>query len=202
MRVTYERTFNNRLINTSEEKNYGCIEEILEDIYNCFEVMLKKHSKVFVLRFDIRFPKDTIFYDKNKIYDFNYNLKRILNREKIQGGHRVDPLLISVAEKHNEDHNHYHYLLLVNGNAHHNSINILEKINRLWSRMIGSNQKGLVDFCYKHGRNGIMLDKNSYDFEKQYNEAFYQASYLAKIRGKQNPDKGSWLVKKSRYSHY
>ena len=29
----------------------------------------------------------------------------------------------------------------------------------------------------------------------QYNEALYQASCLAKMRGKENPDKGAWLVK-------
>lgn len=198
IKITYDNKFHNHPINANKKKNQGCIEEILEKIESSFNSMLEKHSKVLSVRFDIRYPKDSILYDKNKIYDFNYNLKRSLSREKIKGGHKVDPFLISVAEKHNEDHNHYHYFLIVNGNAHKSTTKILEKANRLWSEMNNANETGLVDFCNRKGRNGIMIDKNSDAFEKQYNEAFYQASYLAKVRGKENSDKGSWRVKKSR----
>ena len=197
-KITYNETFHDHPINTNREKNQGCDEKILEIIESSFNSILEKHSKIFCLRFDVRYPKDDILYDKNKIYDFNYNLKRSLKREKIQGGHRVDPILLSVAEKHNEDHSHYHYFLLVNGNSHRRTTQIHEKANSLWSKMNNSNEVGLVDFCNKNGKNGIMIDKNSDDFEQKYNEAFYQASYLAKIRGKEHPDKGSWRVKKSR----
>lgn len=198
MKVTYQNSFHNHPINTNKEKNQGCIEEILEKIESSINSMLERHSKVLSIRFDIRYPKDSIYYDKNKIHNFNYNLKRSLNREKIKGGHKVDPVLLSVSEKHNEDHNHYHYLLLVNGNAHCKTHNIHTKINTLWSNMIHSDEKGLVDFCNKKKKNGILINKNSDEFEKNYNDAFHQASYLAKTRGKENPDKGSWLVKKSR----
>ena len=198
MKITYDNTFHNHPINTNKEKKQGCIEDILECIESSLDYMLEKHSKVLSIRFDVRYPKDDITCDKNKIYNFNYNFKRILNRERIEGGHRTDPVLISVPEQHHEDHKHFHYLLLVNGNAHRSTTNIHKKANSLWKNMNNSTEDGLVDFCNKNGDNGIMIDKNSEDFEDQYNRAFYQASYLAKTTGKEHRDKGSWIVRKSR----
>ena len=46
--------------------------------------------------------------------------------------------------------------------------------------------------------NGIIIRRNSPDYEEQYDKTFYQLSYLAKVRGKENRDKGSWLIKTSR----
>lgn len=195
MNIIYDNIYKNHPINTNSKNAHGCITEILDKIKSNFDDMLSKHSKVFALRFDIRYPKGDTTYDKNKINDFNYNFKRNLNREKVQGGHKVDPRLISVHEKHKSDKNHYHYLLLVNGNAHQSGYYLHQKANKIWKNMLDSSEDGLVDFCNTGHKNGIMIDKNSPEFEKQYNEAFYQASYLAKKRGKENPDKGAWLVK-------
>jgi len=43
-----------------------------------------------------------------------------------------------------------------------------------------------------------VIRRNSADYEEQYDKTFYQLSYLAKVRGKKNRDKGSWLIKTSR----
>jgi hypothetical protein len=58
-------------------------------------------------------------------------------------------------------------------------------------------QGGLVDFCNTK-KNGIVVDKGKMDFQERYDEVFHQASYLAKTRGKEHRDKGSWLIKTSR----
>lgn len=198
MKVTYDSTFHNHPINTNKEKNHGCYEEILEDIESSINMYSERHSKVLCIRLDVKYPKSDTSHDKKKIYNFTYNLKRSLNREKIQGGHKVDPCILYVDEKHNECHEHYHYFIMVNGNAHQHTTKIHGKANRLWSKMINSNETGLIDFCDKKGKNGIVIDRNSTEYDKQYDEAFYQASYLAKVRGKENIDKGSWRIKKSR----
>jgi hypothetical protein len=43
-----------------------------------------------------------------------------------------------------------------------------------------------------------VVDKGKMDFQERYDEVFHQASYLAKTRGKEHRDKGSWLIKTSR----
>ena len=63
--------------------------------------------------------------------------------------------------------------------------------------MLDSSEDGLVDFCNRY-ENGIVINRNSPNYEEQYDKAFYQLSYLAKVRGKECRDKGSWLIKTSR----
>ena len=63
--------------------------------------------------------------------------------------------------------------------------------------MLKTEQAGLVDFCSSK-KNGIVIDKGKEDFQERYDEVFFQASYLAKVRGKEHREKGSWLIKASR----
>ena len=63
--------------------------------------------------------------------------------------------------------------------------------------MLNTTEEGLVDYCNRY-ENGIIIKRNSSDYEYQYNKVFYQLSYLAKVRGKEHRDKGSWLIKTSR----
>ena len=60
MKITYDNRFHNHSINTNKEKNQGCIEEILERIESSLNSMLKKHSKVLSIRFDVRYPKGNL----------------------------------------------------------------------------------------------------------------------------------------------
>ncbi|WP_298069337.1 inovirus-type Gp2 protein [uncultured Mailhella sp.] len=196
--ITFLPEYNNHPINTDINKKQGCYEKALDKIESTFNSMLDQHSKVMVVRFDVRYPNnDNIQCNKNQVYDFTYNLKRSLNREKIGGGHKVDAKLMYVEEQDKSIHKHYHFNVIVNANAKNKSYPILQKAERLWKKSLGTEQDGLIDFCSSH-ENGIIIDKNSDDFNSNYNKAFYQVSYLAKVRGKENRDKGSWLIKTSR----
>ncbi len=91
------------------------IKKVLQKIEDILNTMLKYHSKIMIVRFDIRFP-----YSKS----FDYNLKRKLNRERIIGGHRVDAKTIYVEEQKTGEHPHYHFVVIVNANAKHNYYDI------------------------------------------------------------------------------
>ncbi len=95
------------------------------------------------------------------------------------------------VEQHGSINPHMHGLLLVNGNIKQDYMFILIEIEKQWRQAISSNNMGLVDFCNRFGENGIMIDRNKIDFLERLNTCFYQASYIAKLRGKAHRSKGS-----------
>ena len=196
--ITYQPYFNNHPINTNETRGLGCYERALEKIESSFDSMLDKHSKIMIIRFDVRYPQnENIVCGKSQVSDFTYNLKRSLNREKIGGGHRVDAKIIHVQEQDRSQNPHHHFAVVVNANAKNKYFPILLKAETLWKNTLNTDQSGLVDYCNSK-QNGIIVDQNKDDFQAKYDEAFYQVSYLAKVRGKENREKGSWLIKASR----
>ena len=196
--ITFETMYNNHSINTNKEKQLGCYTKALEKIERSLDRMLEKHSKIMLVRFDVRYPDDeNIMYKSNQPSDFAYNLKRSLNREKTIGGHKVDAKVIHVQEQDSSKKPHFHFAVVVNANAKNRAFPILQKADALWKTMMKTEQGGLVDFCNSK-RNGIVIDKHKEDFQEHYDEVFHQASYLAKTRGKEKRDKGSWLIKTSR----
>ena len=196
--VTYESTFNGHSINTNKDKNLACYEKVLSKIETVLDSMLDKHSKVMIARLDLRYPNsDNIICNSNLVSDFTYNLKRSLNREKNAGNHFVDAQIITVQEQDKSNHPHFHLAVIVNGNAKRSPYPIFDKANKLWKTATGSSSDGLVDYCNRH-ENGIIIDRNSPSFEKDFDKAFYQLSYLAKVRGKESREKGSWLVRTTR----
>jgi len=193
--ITFDSNYRNHPINSNKS---GCYEKALKKIENIMDDMLDKHSKIMTVRFDIRYPdNDNINPSSERISDFAYNLKRSLDRETFEGGHKTDAKVIHVQEQESSSHPHHHFAVIVNANAKQNAYPILEKANTIWKKMMNTSEDGLVDYCNKY-ENGMVIRRNSPDYEEQYDKTFYQLSYLAKVRGKENRDKGSWLIKTSR----
>ena len=193
--ITFDSNYRNHPINSNKS---GCYEKALKKLDDVMNDMLDKHSKIMTVRFDIRYPdNDNINPSSERISDFAYNLKRSLDRETFEGGHKTDAKVIHVQEQESSNHPHHHFAVIVNANAKQNAYPILEKANTIWKKMMKTNEDGLVDFCNRY-ENGIIIRRNSPDYEEQYDMTFYQLSYLAKVRGKENRDKGSWLIKTSR----
>ena len=196
--ITYEKTFNSHPINTDKEHGLGCYTKILRKTDNVLNSMIKDHSKIMTVRFDIRFPINANIENYRKLMsEFDYNLKRKLNRERISGGHKVDAKTIYVEEQNKGENPHYHFATIVNANAKHKYYDILQTVSELWMNQINSKEEGLVDYCNKH-KNGMIIDKNSDNFNEIHDKVFHQLSYLAKVKSKENKDKGSWLVRGSR----
>ncbi len=196
-KITFENTYKNHPINSDKERRLGCYEKALEKINNTLKNMINKHNKVMIVRFDIRYPdNEKVNTDNKNIYHFTYNLKRSLNREKIQGGHYVDAKVLHVEEQNTSNHTHHHYAVIVNGNAKNKYYPIVEKANKIWKKTLNTDQDGLVDFCNRK-ENGIIIDRNNANCERDLDKAFFQLSYLAKVNGKQDRKKGSWIIKSS-----
>jgi hypothetical protein len=179
--------------------------------------MIENHSKVLQVRFDLRYPQDhSIEPQQGDFSKFSKNLKRNLERnyplpeegkirsKKIhfqhedlpQAKHQVDPHITLVTEKHTTDnHPHAHVVVHVNANVKKSPYDIQLRAVREWNTVLGTTGNiGLVDFCNRENTCSYIIDRNSSDFETMKNQAFHQASYLAKIRGKEDKDKGSWRV--------
>ena len=196
--ITHSPYFKSYPINTSVEKDYSVYESALTRIDDKLNSMLHKHSKIMIIRFDIRYPNDrSIPYSKEHIYNFTYNLKRSLNRENHPSGHFVDAQLIYVEEQDSSEYPHYHFAVIVNANAKKSPYSIHMKADKLWKIALNTSKDGLVHFCNDHP-NGLIIERNSPYFHEQFSNVFYQLSYLAKTRSKENRPKGSWLIKTSR----
>lgn len=193
--LTTDSEYKGKSINTNQEKDQSCIEEILETIDAHLENMLERHSRVMTTRFDIRAPQEAKDFTNQQIGRIIENMGRALNRKDYSGGHDPDPRFIAVPENHGRG-THYHCLAIVNGNAIQNRYGIYDLAERYTAKALGIPQeeaKGLVDYCNQRGENGIMITRNSSDEKENIDQVMHQASYLAKKRGKENTPKGQHL---------
>ena len=201
MELTYSNHHNGLHINTDPDMGMACIVPMLDKYQAMLFSMINAHCKVMQVRFDLHYPKDgSVIPARKHIYDFNYNIKRKLQREKGTGGHLVDPQLVWTEERHASLHPHYHYVLLVNGNAKEKYFPLLRDIvEPAWKKVIRTEQNGLVDYCDKLGPNGLLIIRNSPLMQEQLNQCSHQASYITKVGTKEHKDKGNWLMGGTRH---
>jgi len=147
----------------------GCYQEVLTGLYYQLTNLLSHHSRLLFLRLDLkvyRYSKD------NKLLsDFLRLLKR--NLKSYFGFTRVGYLW--VRELSTTDRQHYHLILLLDGNkVQHpkNVINIAEEVAYKCEMPVPYTPKNAY---LKISRN----DKENFD------AAMYRGSYLAKTRSKQ-----------------
>ena len=195
--VTYEEEFNGYPVNTSKEKQLGCLVPTLERYRQHLEDMTSRHNKVMQTRFDLRYPSDgSVKFDKAHIYRFSDGLKKHFSRMN-KSNHKVDLKLDwSPDQKESSAYPHYHCNALVNGNAIQSEYTILKAAEHYWGKALKSENQGLVNYCNK-GRdgekqeNGLMYRRGDERCLEVKDKMFHQASYLAKIRDKEGLRKGS-----------
>lgn len=177
--------FNGKEILEFKHKKIGMDTKILEAINDRFEDAMERHSKVFVMRFDVRFPDD----ESNQA--FSKFQAEFMRKERRAG---YDPSYVAVREVgEREDHPHYHEILILNGNKTRNIHKHIENANSALNLVLGLEQdtpSGLIHSCNGKDhlrRNGIMIDRSKL-FVFDENDAFRQASYLAKESQKDTPN--------------
>jgi len=177
--------FNNKEILEFKHKDIGMDTQILEVIDDHLKDALERHSKVFVVRFDVRFPED----NSNK--SFSRFQAEFMRKERRAG---YDPAYVAVREVgEQEGHPHYHEFLLVNGNRSQSIQKHIANANAAMNLTLGIESKeptGLVHSSTSATgrlRNGIMIHRDAL-FQDAENDAFRQASYLAKESQKNTPD--------------
>ncbi|UIA98821.1 inovirus Gp2 family protein [Desulfovibrio desulfuricans] len=72
-----------------------------------------------------------------------------------------------------------------------NSNSTFTELNKQVKNKLDTDNDGLVHFSGSNGQKGIMIDRNSDDFEQQMNNVVYAGSYLAKTKSEEHNPKGS-----------
>jgi hypothetical protein len=188
--VTYAMSYEGLPINTVAAKDLGCFVHDLGILLRELTRATELHSKVLVLRFDIHFPFDwcsTI--TSSYITQFIHNFTRCVKYSC--GGRNAGYVrFFCTKEQHeNSPHPHYHCALIMNGNARNKHWPIIETASRCWQHVLGIRRDGLVHCCCKDGLAATLIDRNNSDYYMAICQAFYQLSYLAKVRGKNCLDK-------------
>lgn len=164
--------------------------------------MIDLHNKVLPIRFDLHFPGGYQHNGGNdEIEQFN---KRLTQHCRY---YRLDIRYLTVREQNISSHPHYHVLILVDGNKHQHPGAIHQVANHIWKGVVGSEQDGLVNFCYHQAdhttpalelirrpsacASGDTLLHQQALFERAVSIALAHADYLAKEATKGNAPDGT-----------
>lgn len=182
--ITYENTFNGLSIQADIAKGYACYVDILQKLYDLIMSYISRHNKVLFVRFDVRFPQSLRPDPSNMTFQrFIADLAKFCSREG------YDPDYLWVREGREQCNQHYHCLLLLNGNHIQSTFKVVEKAQEVWNRKLKVNYQGLIYDCnraikYNRQSNGIMLRRNDPNLFATLAHCFHWASYLAKVNTK------------------
>ncbi len=184
MKTYMNDSFRGMKINCDDSGRRNCREDILEAVHNRLEDMNNRHSKTLFIRFDLRYPQGHYSSDSNE--DTSTFTNSFTTHLKRKG---LDPQYVWVREQSREKHQHYHFMLLLNGNLTQNPYGHLRKAEEFWGKAIGSDQPGLVNFCDKSRsgepqENSVMIRRTDPNAQEKLSECMYRGSYLAKTNTK------------------
>lgn len=199
-KTTTSNTYRGYTINTGKNNNLPCYTKPLDQIIDAVEYMTDNHTKVLAERLDIHSEKksDRVL-TRRDITRAIENTKRNINSKFKDSKNKPDLNVIITTEQTSPEANpHFHVMVLANGNAIQNGYSIYTELNKQVKTRLGTDNDGLVHFSGSNGKTGIMIDRNSDDFEQQMNNAVHAGSYLAKTRSKEHNPKGSRVSSSSR----
>ena len=139
------------------------------------------YSKTMVIRFDVTYPKMFKAIEDNS--DISALMKLLIQRCSRNG---VSPAYFWVREQSLRSNNqHYHCMLLLDGNKTCRYYPYLEAAEEIWRRMLNVDKKGLIHYCDKDSdgnrqANGIILRSDDPNYEDKIDTVVRQAMYLAK----------------------
>lgn len=191
-------TYRGYTINSGRDNTFPVYITTLDQIVDRIEYMLIHHSKVLCCRIDIHQPSWSDLPIRFKMTRIMEIIKRLLESDFRYKNNSIDTHYVWIAESNTEPHEHIHYFIMVNGNACHKAWRIFTIINEVVKSVYDYDYDGLVNFCRSNGNYGILIDKNSVDYEQQINAAVYAGSYLAKTIYDHNRAKGARVSSTSR----
>lgn len=188
-------------VSTDLYNDYGWHPEILTKFQELINYATARHNKVFYMTFTVTFPH--YFQCPPDNHHFICFISKLMTYLKRQG---LNPLYLwtrentpsSLASNYGVDNprHHYHVSLFLNGSITQNRINHLRKAEALWSSTLNLPQgnHGLIDDCTSSNGtshpNGIMLRRNSPDFQSCLAQLYLSASYACKAYTKGEAPKG------------
>jgi hypothetical protein len=159
--------------------------EILDKIVTLLDHMCANHNKVFFMRMDVRFPAESAYSPFNTVFErfVNYFVWRLLQ------DYGEVCCMWSREQKSDDRHQHYHLIILMDGNKTQSIYGHMALAESLWDRYLDvTSPSGLIDRCDReilgYRPNGFQIRRGANDYQSAYEEAFRWASYLAKVDGK------------------
>jgi len=199
----HKRLFTNTNLSLFEDEYYKNIpvltnsgplsEPYLEKIKSVFDKTLEEYSRVYVLRFDLRFPQGYFTFDSDHISKFIESIKAKmdadLNRKNKKGMCHLR--YVWAKEQDTSDNPHYHVAIFLNKDVYfvHGELsahegNLSAMIRQAWASSLGLSFHEIVGCVHFPKHCGYWVDKNSMFFIGQYNDCFQRLSYLAKVETK------------------
>lgn len=176
----------------------GCYKKSLDICIDTIEEKTEQHSKVLVTRLDIRKPKGVEIENANrKITRVIESFKREQERKFENSPNSLDmTVLRSTERKDDEGNTHDHLLIAANGNCIQNAYTLFQSLERHAERIFMNNNDssinhGLVERSDSTGDKGLLINRNSNEFERTKADAVKKASYIAKVHTKENTPKGT-----------
>ena len=167
--------FDNLVLPIQADENMGCYVEILERLKDQMDAMLSHHCKILIIRFDLHLNYYT--GDNKRISQYVRKLRKRLKSKF--GFKRIGFLWVREIEKAKQQH--YHFVLMLDGNKVQQASHVLTLVESCWTRW-GEPKPYTPKNCYYRVARGDMAS---------FQGAFYRCSYLAKIRGKGYKDKAA-----------
>lgn len=192
-KTTTSNTYRGYSINTGKDNNLPCSTKTLDQLVDTIEHMSENHSRVLAVRADIHSEQDSEkVLTRRDVTRAIENTKRNINSRFKDSKNNPDLKFIVTTEQTSPEANpHYHVMAFANGNAIQNGYSIFSELNNQVKNKLDTDNDGLVHFSESNGKTGIMINRNSDDFEQQMNNAVHAGSYLAKTRSKEHNPKGS-----------
>ena len=154
---------------------------VSQKLFSLLEEYTNTFSKTMIVRFDTTYPKNFMAVEDNS--DMSVLMKLLIQQCSRNG---VSPAYFWVREQSiRSDNQHYHCMLLLDGNKTCRYYPYIELAEKIWGRILGVNPKGLIHFCDRdpHGNrqaNGIILRSDDPYYEDKIDAVVRQAMYLAK----------------------
>lgn len=158
-----------------------CRESITDGLSQLLTAYTRTFSKTMIVRFDVTYPKKFTAIEDNS--DMSALMKQLVQYCSRKG---VSPAYFWVREQSlGSDNQHYHCMLLLDGNKTHWYYPYTELAEKTWGRMLGVNPKGLIHYCDRapdgnKQANGIILRSDDPNYEDRIDTVVRQAMYLAK----------------------
>ena len=160
-------------------------DSISQKIFELLEEYTKTFSKTMVVRFDVTYPKNFMAVEDNS--DMSTLMKLLIQQCSRNG---VSPAYFWVREQSiRSDNQHYHCMLLLDGNKTCRYYPYIELAEKIWGRILDVDPKGLIHYCDRdpdgnRQANGIILRSDDLNYEDKIEAVVRQAMYLAKIHSK------------------
>lgn len=169
----------------NEKKEFPVMANIHKKVKEMVANYQSRHSKMLVVRADVRYPQNYGEVKDNK--DISKTMTKFKQTLARKG---LDPATIWVREQETSQHPHFHCLILADGQKTRSAGMIFDTLERHWQNTIGSDSRGLIDYCYGPAdnphENGVVVNRS----EGITKPVKTQMGYICKPEGKGEPKDG------------